>query len=720
LAAEVFASWSISYHDKAAMPAVVRLDVEEVSMSASTTRMFTLPRVVALALIALLVGGLVYLRFAPNSDTVSVPEGAKAGDLTLQPCDYATENDSYAADCGTLVVPEKRADPQSQLIALPVTRILARSDHPQEPIFILQGGPGHTNMGFDKVSRYAEDRDVVLVGYRGVDGSVRLDCPEVESALSHTTDLLSEETSQAYADAYRSCATRLTNDGLDLGSYGIAQQVDDMEAARAALGHNKIDLLSESAGTRTAIIYSWRYPDSIHRSVMIGVNPPGHFLYYPGTTDEQIGRYAALCAEDDSCRARTADLSASLRQANVEIPGRWLFLPIKKGNVRVASFFGLMESSAAATPYAGPTIIDMWLSAAEGDASGLWAGSFIGDLFFSKLFVWGQYAAFGSTDAQAVRDYFSSGGQDDGTNLGHTTTTYIWAGGRMVDAWPAAPDENEYSQVRTSNVETLLVGGELDFSTPPQIMTKELLPYLPNGQQVVLPGIGHTGTFFAVQPDASSRLINTFFDTGKVDDSLYHPETVDFTPPHSFGEIAKVFLGLALALATLTVLSLLWMAWWVHKRGRFDTKASTVLRSLYPIVVGLGGLLLGTLIVLATMPTVPIDDELLVALSIGVPVGLGIYLAWVHRDWSAQSKGLGLAAAVAGALAGAWGGFHATAGLTALVTAILGAVAGANLVLILLDMASTRSADDRTAADTAPETRAAIAKPETPTGAGMR
>jgi hypothetical protein len=138
-----------------------------------------------------------------------------------------------------------------------------------------------------------------------------------------------------------------------------------------------------------------------------------------------------------------------------------------------------------------------------------------------------------------------------------------------------------------------LVGGELDFSTPPQTMTKELLPYLPNGQQVVLPGIGHTGTFFAVQPEASSRLINTFFDNGKVDDSLYHPETVDFTPAHGFGQIAKVFLGLALALATLTVLSLLWMAWWVHKRGGFGTKASTVLRSLYPIILGPGGWLLG-------------------------------------------------------------------------------------------------------------------------------
>ena len=64
-------------------------------------------------------------------------------------------------------------------------------------------------MSFDKVSRYADKHDVVLVGYRGVDGSVRLDCPEVEFALTGTTDLVSEETSQAYADAYKSCANRL-------------------------------------------------------------------------------------------------------------------------------------------------------------------------------------------------------------------------------------------------------------------------------------------------------------------------------------------------------------------------------------------------------------------------------------------------------------------------------------------------------------------------------
>jgi pimeloyl-ACP methyl ester carboxylesterase len=689
-------------------------------MDALTTRMFTLTRVVALALIALLVAGLAYLRFAPDSSAVSAPVGAKGGDLILEPCEYPTENGNYAADCGTLVVPEKRADPQSRLIAVPVTRIHAKSDQPREPIFLLQGGPGITNMSFDKVNRYAGDHDVVLVGYRGVDGSVRLDCPEVESALRHSTDLLSEKTSGAYADAYRACAQRLSSAGVDLGSYGIAQQVDDMEAARAALGYDRIDLLSESAGTRTAIIYSWRYPESIHRSVMIGVNPPGHFLWDPRTTDEQIDRYAALCAQDDSCRARTDDLAAALHRTDAEIPDRWLFLPIKKGNVRVLSFFGLMESSPAAPVASGPTIIDMWLSAAEGDASALWSASFFGDVLFPRAFVAGQYAAFGRADAHAARDYFSAGERDDGTNIGRATTSYVWGNGGLVDAWAAAPDESEYSQVRTSNVETLLIGGELDFSTPPQVATKELLPYLPNGHEVVLPGIGHTASIFAEQADASSRLINTFFDTGKVDDSLYSPQSVDFTPAKRFGDMAKIFLGLALALAVVTVVSLVWMAWWVHKRSRFGGKASAVLRSAYSIILGVGGWFFGALIALATMPGVPIDDELLVALSVGLPVGLGIYLAWVHRDWTAQSKGLGLAASVAGALVGGWLGFHATGGLMALMTAILGAVAGGNLVLILLDMVRAGSADDRVASGTAADTRQKDIRPEASAGAGER
>ena len=236
--------------------------------------------------------------------------------------------------------------------------------------------------------------------------------------------------------------------------------------------------------------------------------------------------------------------------------------------------------------------------------------------------------------------------------------------------------------------------------TPPQVATTQLLPSLPNGHQVVLPGFGHTPTVFREQPEAGSRLINTFFDSGQVDDSLYVPASIDFTPPLTFGAIAKITLGAMLALAALTVLSLLGMARRVRTQGRIGPKSAALLRSVYPLVLGLGGWCLGALIVLTTMPGVRIDNELLVILSVGVPIGLGIYWAWVHRAFSARSKRVGLAAAAAGALAGAWLGFHATDGLLALLTAIVGALAGANLALFLLDMSRARSTRNQSAART--------------------
>jgi hypothetical protein len=151
-------------------------------------------------------------------------------------------------------------------------------------------------------------------------------------------------------------------------------------------------------------------------------------------------------------------------------------------------------------------------------------------------------------------------------------------------------------------------------------------------------------------------------------------------------------------LALLAVLSLLWTARRVHKRGRFGPKTSATLRSVYPIVLGLGGWFLGALIVLTTLPGVPLDDEVLAVLGVGVPVGLGIYWAWVNRDWSAKTKTTGFAVAVGGALLGAWLGFHSTEGLFALITAIVGAAAGANVILLALDISWDRRARDRFAA----------------------
>jgi hypothetical protein len=380
-----------------------------------------------------------------------------------------------------------------------------------------------------------------------------------------------------------------------------------------------------------------------------------------------------------------------MRRTAADIPDRWLFLPIKKGNARVASFYGLMETTQENAPLTGPMTLSSWLSAAGGDASGFWLQSLLADLFFPGSFVWGEYAAAAMADARAARDYFS-GGQEHGSNLGRAATAFGWGGGRLLDAWPAAPDADRYSRVRTSDVETLLIGGPLDFATPPQIATKELLPSLTNGRQVVLKGFGHSTDFWTYQPEASKRLLNTFFASGRVDDSLYEPQRVDFTPEVTQTALATGIAGSMVGLGLLTVLSLLWLPWRVHRRGRFGRKAGATLRSLYPIVLGLGGWFLGVLIVITTMPGVPLGHELLAVLGVGAPVGLGIYWAWTHRDWPARVKTSGFAAALGGSLAGAWLGFHAADDLLALVTAIAGAIAGANLALLALDMSRDRQA----------------------------
>ena len=125
----------------------------------------------------------------------------------------------------------------------------------------------------------------------------------------------------------------------------------------------------------------------------------------------------------------------------------------------------------------------------------------------------------------------------------------------------------------------------------------------------------------------------------------------------------------------------------MRRRGPYGRKASVTLRSVYPIVLGLGGWFLGVLIVLAPCRRCPSTTGSR-RLSIGVPIGLGIYLAWVTATGRGQGRRLR-------------GGARRRArrrvarvqrdgDLVAVITTIVGATAGANLALLMLDMAKTQ------------------------------
>ncbi len=503
---------------------------------------------------------------------ISVPAGAQAGDLAgTEPCTYKANKVEYEADCGTLVVPENRANSNSRLIALPVIRVHALGDSPAEPILWLAGGPGGSNMQFSGLKGLIEDHDVVMVGYRGIDGSVVLECPEMARAITGVgDDLLSEASIANFGEAMTQCAGRLQAEGVDLDGYSIPEVVEDMESARVALDYERVNLLSGSYGTRVAMIYSWMYPESLRRSAMIAVNPPGHFVFEPDVIDEQLAYDARLCAKDSECSTRTDDLAETMRNVSHNMPERWLLMPIDPGKVRFITHFLLFHRGTAAT------VFDAYLAAERGDPSGLVLLSLAYDFMIPSAVTWGDWAAKGSVDYDPERDWITDMDPPNSI-LGSPTSFFVGAAIQLSGGWPVAPMPDEFHEVQPSEVETLLVSGSIDYSTPSHYATEELLPALKNGEQVILSEFGHFSDVWDFQSQATRRLLVTFYDTGEVDDSLFTYQPMDFHVGLGFPELAKI----ALAVVVVVIAGLVLLVRFVVRRVRRRKAAQRSLNSSF-------------------------------------------------------------------------------------------------------------------------------------------
>jgi len=504
--------------------------------------------ITTLLLILILSTTLITACSAPEAPPLTVPEGAQAGQVAgLKPCTYEANDVEYVADCGTLVVPENRSDPNSRLLAIPVTRVRATGTPPTEPIFVLPGGPGIPNHGTSRIGWFIDKHDVVIVGYRGVDGSVRLDCPEVSAHIKNLPgDMLGEASMENMSDAYARCAERLQSEGVDLGGYTVVEVIDDLEDARLALGYGKINLYSVSYGTRLAMIYAWRYPESIHRSAMVAVNPPGHMFYYaPELIDEQLAYYASLCALDPKCSAQTDDLAESMRTVSQNMPDRWLGFPIDRGMLRAASFESLSDTQAAAK------VFDTWLAAAKGDYSGMAMLSLAGPMMFANATVWGENIAKAASADYEMTRALRADMNLVASILGSPRSEMAAA----AAGWPVNTILEEYQRVQPSDVETLLVSGNIDLWTPSQFADDELLPYLSKGQHVVVSENGHA-EMLSRQPEASERLLTSFFDTGEADDSLFTYQPWEYNPGLGFPAIAKIILAVGALIVTLILIGI--------------------------------------------------------------------------------------------------------------------------------------------------------------------
>ncbi len=512
-----------------------------------------------------LIGLLASLGFASAQfPDVSVPAGAQAGELTLEACTIGRGDDAVEAECGTLVVPENRTDPDSRLIALPVARVRARASSTGEPVFNLNGGPGSSNIVGTPPPWLAENHDVITVGYRGVDGSVILETPRVERALrGKGGDLLGEASIRNLAGAITADFAELTSQGIDLAGYTVPEVVADMEAARVALGYDRIDLLSASYGTRVAQYYAALFPEAIHRSLMIAVNPPGRMVWEPEMLDRQLEYLSGLCAQNPECSSRTSDLAETIRSVSNDMPRRWLFLPIDPGKVKLAAFVMM----SVTPPAFGASAANAFIAAERGDASGLAALTLAFTLppfNLTRSSSWGDLLAKGMSDFDPERDYLSD--MNPTNSILGSPHSLLFFGAAQLEPPGLGALPPELRQPRPSDVETLLVSGSIDLSTPAPYATDELLPSLANGEQVILSEFGHLD--FYTPPEAFERLVLSFLDRGEADISLYEAKTFTFDPALNFPMIGKLIAAAIVGIPLLLVAIVLFVVWRVRRRRR--------------------------------------------------------------------------------------------------------------------------------------------------------
>lgn len=458
---------------------------------------------------------------------------AKAGRLILKGGTYEIEGTQFKTDFGTFAVPENRNKPDSRLIHLPAVRIHATGENPVEPVFLLADGPGNSNIWDCPPEYLLKHHDIVMVGYRGVDGSVSLDCPEIEGALKLGKSPLSSKTLDKLGKAWYAAFQRLKKEGVDIDGYNMVEVIDDMEDARKALGYEKVNLYGRGYGSRIAYFYGLRYSQSIHRILMCGVNPPGRQVWEPEMVDAQLRYYADLWKRDPECASKSPDIIKTMQNVLNSLPRNWYNFMMDPEKVKITTFIYLFHRNSATS------VFDAYVAAEKGDYSGLAYLSIAYDKMIPNFMNWGDAAskAF-SADYDHNRNYEAEM-DPPGSIIGSPMAKLLW-GHAKYGGWPIKPIPQEYRELHYSDPETLIVSGSIDFSSPVEY-AKELLPYLRNGKHVILAEMGHCLDLETIQPDAYQYLVETFYLEGIVDDSKFRYEVMDFTPSQTFQNMAKQF-----------------------------------------------------------------------------------------------------------------------------------------------------------------------------------
>ena len=398
---------------------------------------------------------------------------------------------------GTFSVFEDRESQKGRQIKLDVVILHATGSEPKpDPVFDFDGGPGadvtRRARGYEEFW-IREEHDIVLVSQRGTGGDNLLDCE-----LAATDDDLQGYLDPLFTiDNFRACLQELQKK-FDLTKYSTCLAADDINDVRLAIGYDKINVTGGSYGTRIALVYMRRHPETVRTAILNGVAPIAfkNPLFHAPAFHEAVQLLMAECSNDPECH----EAFPNLEDEFLTIMDRLEKDPVEtKITHPVSGERVSVELSKDAFIEALRTM--MYSRRRSRSVPMLIHSAFKGDFE--------PFAQTGMESSRGIRRYLALGMllsvicAEDIARITEEEIVKITNGtypgdGRVrrqkavCDFWPQSDIPKNYGDPVSVDVPVLLLSGTLDPVTPPRFGA-DAASHLPDSLHIVAPGAHGVG-----------------------------------------------------------------------------------------------------------------------------------------------------------------------------------------------------------------------------------
>ena len=464
-----------------------------------------------LSALALLTGGLL-LAF---TNVFAEPEEGESG-LELEICELVVPGTplSTVGECGWMETAENPDDPEGRQIQIRVARIPARGRVAEpDPLVFFAGGPGQSATESWPIiaralSKVNETRDVLLVDQRGTGQSNALKCPQIEldKALALDWDELARTT--------RECLDSLDGDPR---FYTTTIAMHDIDAARAALGYEQVNLFGGSYGTRAAQVYLRLFPDRVRTIVLDGVVPQTLALgtEHAKKLDQAIYRVLNACDDDPLCGEAFPDTAGKLTALALELEENPVEITVEHpttGEPFPLTFNReVLSTSLRFLTYSSDTQAMLPLLIHEAAV----------DQRFDRLASQMLIAATGlqqsisqgmELSVMCAEDYplFPAQPSPNEYLMGNLMEKAVLI---QCGIWPQGPVPENFHEPVSADVPILLLSGELDPVTPPEY-ADQVAAHFPHSRHLIAPGQGHIAT----TRGCMGKIVSEFIIEGNADE----------------------------------------------------------------------------------------------------------------------------------------------------------------------------------------------------------